>query len=370
MRIILFLLISILGTLVKAQSSNPATPQMSANFLFLYQNSNFHQENVDPANVDEHPNGLNVQDIELQFSADIDPKTHVSLLLGIHPHIESDGTTVEEHWNIEPEEVFAETYLLKSATFKVGKFKAFIGQHNLLHPHAFAFVHAPMANEVLLGEEGFTDLGVSTAILIPAPWSNELTIQYFRGEGENEQFKSPTPSDGVGLVHWAHLWDLSQNLSMEIGGSYAKGGNSLGKETVLSGGDLTFKWRPDLASKVKSLIWSTEYLSRTQEQDGASDEKGYGIASWFQYQISQTWAGLYRYDNLKISNSFDPANVPSDLWERHSLAVVYMPSEVTSFKFEYGERQGGLPNAKGDKVEKAFFIQAKFEIGSHKGHSH
>lgn len=370
MRIIVFLLFNIFTLSAFAEAGSITTPNMSANALFLYQNSNFHQENKDPSNVDKQPNGFKIQEAELQFYSDVDPYTRLSLLLSVHSSYESDGTTIEEKWELEPEEAFAESNVVPTVTLKFGKFKGFMGKHNMLHTHAYPFIQVPLANELLLGDEGLNDVGASAAALLPTSWYNEITLQFLRGEGENSEFNSPTPSDGLGLIHWKNLWDLSDSLTMEAGASYAKGGNSFRKDTTLSGADLTFKWRPENGGRYTSLLWATEYLARTQEQESAANENGAGFATWLQYQFAERWAALYRFDNLKMTDSYDPVNLPNDTWERHSIAFTYMPSEFSSFKLEYDQRHGGPLNAKGEETEKSVFLQANFTIGSHPSHSY
>ncbi len=351
-------------------ADNLSAPNMSANALFLYQNSNFHKENSDPANLDSAPNGLNVQEAELQFYSDVDPYTRLSLLLSVHPQLESNGTQIEEKWIIEPEEAFAESNVISNVTLRLGKFKAFMGKHNQLHTHAYPFIKSPLANEALLGGEGLNDVGASAAVLLPSSWYNEISLQYLRGKGENSEFQSPSPGDGVGLLHWKNLLDLSGALTFELGFSYARGNNSFSKETALSGTDLTFKWRPEAGGRYKSLLWSTEYLSRTQNQNSVPTEKGNGIATWLQYQFAERWVGLYRFDTLKIQESFNAATLPNDSIERHSLAIVYLPSEFSSFKFEYDQRHGGMLNSEGSFTEKSIFLQANFTIGAHPSHSY
>lgn len=346
------------------------TPNISANALFLYRNSNFHKEDADPTNLDQTPNGLNVQEAELQIYSDVDPYTRLSLLFSIAPSYESDGTTIEESWGIEPEEAFFESNVVPDVSFKVGKFKAFMGKQNMLHSHAYPFVEAPLANTKLLGDEGLNDVGLSAAILIPAPWFTEFTLQYLRGKGENEEFNSPTPSDGVGLIHWKNLLDLTEDLTLEVGASYAQGGNSYRKTTSLTGADLTLKWRPSEGGRYKSLTWATEYLGRTQSQEGVDPEKGNGVATWLQYQFAERWSALYRYDTLVMKDTFDPVNLPNDTWRRHSVALVYAPSEFSSYKLEADQRTGGPANANGETTEKTIFVQANFTIGAHPAHAY
>lgn len=345
-------------------------PNMSANALFLARNSNFHKEDVNPSSVDAQPNGVGLQEAELQFYADVDPYTRLSLLLSVAPSYESNGTEVEEKWGIEPEEAFAESNVIADVTLKIGKFKGFMGKHNLLHTHAYAFIDAPLANTLLLGDEGLNDAGVSAAILLPSSWFSELTLQYLRGKGENAEFKSPSPGDSVGLVHWKNLFDVSDVLTMEIGLSGAGGTNSFRKTTSLTGADLTFKWRPSEGGLYRSLSWATEYLGRTQSQDGLDDEKSAGLASWVQYQFAERWAVLYRYDTLKTENTFDAAHLPNETWTRHSAGLAYSPSEFSSYKLEVDQRRGGIKNADGDDTEKSIFLQANFTIGAHPAHAY
>lgn len=346
------------------------TPSVSANALFLYRNSNFHKEDTDALNPDQLRNGFNMQEAEIQFYSDVDPYTRLKLLLAVHPEYVTDGTSVEESWVIEPEEAFAESNAVSGSIFKVGKFKAYMGKNNILHTHAFPFVDAPLANTALLGDEGLNDLGASASVLLPSSWFNEITLQFFRGEGENAQFNSATPSDGVGLVHWKNLFDLTEALTLEIGLSYAGGANSLAGTTSLSGADLTFKWRPTDGGKYRSFSWSTEYLARTQTQTGASDETGNGLATWVQYQFAERWSALYRYDSLSVENSFDPVALPNDSVRRNSAGVVFAPSEFSSYKIEFNQRTGGLPSAIGETTENSVLLQANFTIGAHPAHSY
>ncbi|MBS1970918.1 MAG: hypothetical protein JSU04_11460 [Bdellovibrionales bacterium] len=371
MRILFALLCLSIAHSAFAADSSLKTPNISANTLFLYQNSNFHKDDVDPANPDQNRNGFDIQEAELQFYSDVDPYTRLNMLLSVHPEYESDGTKVEEKWILEPEELFVESTSLPSVLLKLGKFKAAMGKHNMLHTHAYPFIQAPLANQALLGDEGLNDVGLSGAIMLPAPWFSELTLQALRGEGENAEFNSPSPSDGVGLAHWKNLFDLSDALTMELGLSYATGGNSLKGTTALSGADLTFKWRPNEGGRYHSLIWSTEYLARNESQSGVSDnEKSYGVSSFIQYQFAERWAALYRYDNLNVENTFNPATLPNGPSERNSLAIAYMPSEFSSFKLEYDQRHGGVPSSSGEDTEKAIFLQANFTIGSHPAHAY
>lgn len=346
------------------------TPFISGNALFLGRSSNFHSGDADPAAIDDKRNGFDIQEAELQFYADVDPYSRLNLLISVHPEFESTGTEIEEKWVVEPEEAFAESNAVPNLTLKLGKFKAAFGKHNPLHTHAFLFVEAPLANAALLGEEGLNDAGVSGAALLPSKWFSEVTLQFLRGEGENAEFSSPAAGDGVGLVHWKNLVDVTDDLTCELGVSGAQGGNSLHGTTSLAGADLTFKWRPAEGGREKSWLWTTEYVSRTRSSGaGGTDEKASGIATWMQYQFAERWAALVRYDDLTAESSLDPVALPNETWTRGSAGLAYSPSEFSTFKFEVDSKKGPA-NASGDTTEQTVFLQANFTIGAHPAHSY
>ena len=359
-----------LGLLLEGLSCYALTaPSISANSLFLYQNSNYHNGNFNFTNPDQNPNGLDLQEAELQIYSDVDPYTRLNLLLSISPTYTGNGTSVTENWGITPEEVYADSNVVESVTFKAGKFYAALGKHNSLHTHAFPFIQPPLTNDKLLGN-GVNDAGLSAAILLPSSWFDELTFQYLRGQNGMTEFSSPSPGGGLGVVHWKNLVDLTDATTMEVGVSYVSGGNSYSATTTLSGADLTFKWRPSDGGRYKSLLWATEYLSRTQSQNSLPNEQAGGIASWLQFQFAERWTALYRYDNLGVKNSYTVATLPNDNWERHSVALNYAPSEFSSYKAELFQTTGGPPNSSNQTVEYAFFLQANFTIGAHPAHAY
>ena len=345
------------------------SPNVSANALFLYRNSNFAKEDTSTVR-----NGLDIQEAEVAFYSDVDPYSRLNLLLAIHPEykLESATNKVSQTWKIEPEEAFAETNHIPLTTVKIGKFKAAFGKHNLLHRHAFPFVDQPLSDKSLLGDEGFNDVGLSAAVLLPLPWYSELTGQYVRGEGENQEFNSPTPGDAVGVGHWKNLWDLSEDLTFEVGGSFAQGQNSLRGTTTLAGGDFTFKWRPASGGKYHSGLVAGEIISRRLEQPGADAEKGMGWSAWGQYQFLERWSALGRYDTLKIEDSNSTVNtnaLANITTKKYTGALVFAATEFSSYRVEYSYADGPASTS-GETIERKIYLQANFTIGAHPSHSY
>ena len=351
-----------------AQANPLKTPDISANALFLYRNSNFAGQETDTTR-----NGMDIQEAEVAFYSNVDPYSRLNILLTVHPEYTLNTTTnrVEEKWVVEPEELFAESDVIAGTTFKLGKFKAAFGKHNLLHTHAYPFVDAPVVNSALLSDEGLNDIGVSAATMIPFSWFSEVTLQYLRGEGENTEFNSGDPNnDGVGILHFKNLFDTTDALTTEVGLSYAQGRNALGGSTMLTGADLTWKWRPTSGGRYHSGILGLEYIGRKLEQPGNTDEKGDGVSGFVQYQFAERWSALLRSEVLKIVDSAvtNPNVLPNDTTEKNSLALVFTATEFSAFRIEYNQSHG--PEKNNESNEKKIYLQANFTIGSHPAHAY
>src|SRR5262249_22687810 len=140
--------------------------------------------------------------------ADVDPYFHANALISL---TQEAGTT---DFGVDPEEVYFETISIPLATFKAGKFKAALGKENQLHTHAFPFIDPPLINDILLGDEGLNEMGVSASVLLPAPWFMEVTAQ---GIGtNNDVLYNPSDSKQMAwLGEWRNLWDVNDDLTLE-----------------------------------------------------------------------------------------------------------------------------------------------------------
>lgn len=360
----------ILVSEVKAQTdAGTKTLNVSANGLFLYRNSNFAKEDASTER-----NGFDLQEAELAFDSQVDSYSRFSLIMALHPEYEVDAATnlVTQSWVFEPEAAFAELTQIPGAMVKIGKFKAALGKSNLLHGHEAPFVDVPIANTALLGDEGFNDVGVSATTLLPTSWPSDFTLQYLRGEGENTEFNSPTPGDGVGLIHWKNLLDPSETLTIETGVSFAQGGNSLGTTTTISGADVTFKGRSAGGNGQQVWVLAAEYVDRKIPQPGSTDEKGQGYSVWGQYHFSEPWSALLRYESLKVEGADAAANpfaLNNETTTKTSAAVVFAVSEFSSYRVEYDWVRGPA-NVSGETLEQKLYLQANFVIGSHAEHAH
>lgn len=344
---------------------NAFNPDMSLNSLFLYRRSNRGNTNF----VEER-NGFAVQELELQLTADVDPYARFVGILSVHPEVTIDTAatppTRSDEYHVGPEEAYAESLGLPNVTLKVGKFKTAFGRHNTLHTHAFPFIDAPLVNTELLGEEGFNDVGASASYLLPLPWFSELTAQVVSGKSEEvTYFNSTSPNDVAPVARLRNLWDLSDALTLDLGISGARGENAEERGTNFLGTDLTFKWRPTVGGKERSLVWSSEFIMRNMNRVDFA-ERGRGVYTYLQYQFAQRWWVQGRQEYLKIEHGPAAPNPPEEpLRNKRSFLVGYVPSEFSSIRLQYDWLRDSQA-----KNEQRFTLQMNFSIGAHPAHAY
>jgi hypothetical protein len=296
-----------------------------------------------------------LQEAEIQFTADVDPYFKAVALFSVS----QEDKVSPRKFGIDPEEVYLETLSLPSVTIRAGKFKMAMGKHNQLHSHAYPFIDGPLINTQLLGEEGLNEAGVSAALLLPTGWFSEITAQAFENSNDT-LFNSPTSNDAGGLVHLKNLWDLSDDLTAELGLSGAMGKNTAEKTSSIYGADFTMKWRPAVGGKYHALIWSTEYLQG--DRKGMAQESLGGLATWLQYQFAQRWWIQGRYEHVGFGRS-DAATQP--LQNKESVLIGFFPSEFSGIRLQYDHL-----STEGSNANNAFAIQYNVSIGAHPAHAY
>jgi len=330
-------------------------PDIGANFLGLFQRGT----DLSDDRADVPHNGFSLQEAELQISSDVDPYMRAMALFSVQ---QEAGTT---EYAIDPEEIYLESISLPLVTLRAGKMKLALGKHNTLHTHAYPFLDAPLIQQQLLGDEGLNEVGVSAAVLVPASWYSEVTVQGFSPSNE-ELFDSPKSGSIGGLIHLKNLWDLTDGLTMEIGASGTSGKNRFDRTGSVLGADLSFKWRPAVGGKYHALIWSSEYLRGNRPgladvSSGKSAEKLGGVATWLQYQFAERWWVQGRYEYVGL-----PHDEAIPLQNRQSVLVGFFPSEFSGLRFQYGRM-----NTQGKKdVDHTFSFQYNVSIGAHPAHAY
>ena len=327
--------------------SRTFNPAISVNGLF--EGTYRSQGNNDP-NA-EVKTGLNIREIELQFSANVDKWLRANIRF-----------TFEED-EFELEEAFVDLLLLDRLALRAGQFYANFGKHNLLHTHQFPFIDRPLVNEEIFGEEALLELGIGLSYMVPVPWYSEFMFQFLEGNNEN-LFNAPLNDDFAYLIHTKNLWDLDEDTTLELGGSFITGRNMTGANagmgssmTKAFGGNMTVKWKPARRQRYQTLVWQTEYIGSWQEVGpGLPKNDQGGIYSYLQYQFLERWWVQGRYDYFGLHR-------PAGVNEKHQVAALigYVPSEFSAVRLQYSF----LDDMQDDH---RLVLQLNFSLGSHPAH--
>jgi hypothetical protein len=290
----------------------------------------------------------------------------------------------EEGVNLE-EGFITFTALPGNLVAKVGKMRSAFGKVNTLHNHVLPWIDRPIVSTNLVGgEDGIDDAGVSVTRILPAPKGLFLegTGQLFRGDS-SDVFKNSQRSDVSVVGHLRGYGDLSEATNLDLGLSYARGHNDLGSSfiTSLYGIDATLRYKPLRRAIYKSFVGRGELIwSQRQQPTGPACLVGActgGVAPNFQrafgfytsgdYQFARRWFVGGRFDR---SNRSRDARITDD---GTSIVLTYWPSEFSQVRGQYRFTRYGAPfptiaapPGKDDAHE--LLLQVQFSLGAHGAH--
>ncbi|MBU4376643.1 MAG: hypothetical protein KKD29_04100 [Candidatus Omnitrophica bacterium] len=307
---------------------------------------------------DDLRNQFSMRQAELAFSAHVDPYARGDFFF----HVEPDGN----EWHIG----LCEGYLtllnppyLEDLQAKIGKFKVEFGKANKLHLHALPWVDYPNIITNYFGGEGMGQPGVSLSYLIPNPWDKyiELTAQVV----DNHNTASFAGADGEDLVYLTHLknfFDINEESTIELGGSFATGRNQSDRNdkwTFLEGVDLTYKWRPLKQGLYNSLISQSEIFLSQKQQVDAHTVSSLGLYSSLQYQFAKRWSVFSRYDFSEFPDYSDRRE------QAVSGGLTFAQSEYCFWRLQYKHTDRNYSN-NSDEI----WLQCDFGLGPHRKHAY
>jgi len=184
-------------------------------------------------NGGEGDNDFNLREVELAFSANVDTWARGDIVVAIENEDGSTEVAVEEGYL-----TLLETPI-ENLQGKFGKFRPYFGKANKMHLHQLPWVDYPLVVRNFFGEEGFSEPGASLSYLIPNPadiyseWTFEAVNSGSTVFGDGED------GDTIFLTHVKNFFEITDDTSLEIGGSYAIGENENedGSQTQISGVD-------------------------------------------------------------------------------------------------------------------------------------
>ncbi len=151
---------------------------------------------------------LEMHESEAGFQEIIDPYARADFFLTFG----EQGVDLEEGY-------LTFTALPAGLQLKVGKMRAAFGKVNTLHNHVLPWVDRPLVTQNLVGgEDGINDAGLSLSRILPAPKGIFLegTGQIFRGDSENV-FASTRRSQVSAVGHLRAYADLSESTNIDLG---------------------------------------------------------------------------------------------------------------------------------------------------------
>jgi hypothetical protein len=294
-------------------------------------------------------------------------ESEVSLQAVVDPYARADFFLAFGEEGVNLEEGFVTfTSLPGGLLTKVGKMRAAFGKVNTFHTHILPWADRPLVTRNLVGgEDGIDDAGVSVARLIPNPWVFlEATGQIFRGDSAGI-FHAQERRDLSYVTHLRAYHDVTESSNVDLGFSYSGGHNDAGLDDVnlagtfktqLYGLDATFRWRPLRRSIYRSFVGRSEWIWSRRDQPGGL-QRAMGLYVSGDYQLGRRWFTGARYD--RSGRAMDASLVDTG----GAALVTYWPSEFAQLRGEYRRTNYALAPAANE-----FLFQLQFAIGAHGAH--
>jgi hypothetical protein len=296
---------------------------------------------------------LEMHESEVGFQAIIDPYARGDFFISFG----ESGVNLEEGY-------ITFTALPAGIVAKVGKMRSAFGKVNMMHNHVLPWVDRPLVtNNLVGGEDGIDDAGVSISRIIPAPKGLflEATGQVFRGDSGTDDspvFHASRDSDVSAVAHLRSYADINESTNIDIGLSYARGHNELGTDflTQLYGIDATLRWKPLRRSIYHSFVGRGEFIW-SQRQQVPTEQRAFGFYTSGDYQLGRRWFLGGRYD---LSDRSRFANLTD---KGGSLVLTYWPSEFSQIRGQY-RHTSYADNISANEL----FMQVIFSLGAHGAH--
>jgi hypothetical protein len=297
-------------------------------------------------NTTEPSPAMRLDEAEVSLQAAVDPYARADFFLGFG----EEGVEIEEGYLTFPA-------LPGGLLLKTGRMYAAFGKVNQMHTHTLPWADRPLMNRNLVGgDEGFADAGVSISRLLPNPWFFlEATAEAYRGE--SFAFHAPSRGDLTYVGRLRAYRDVTESANVDLGTSVAFGHNDAGpsETTRLIGLDATFRYRP-LRTTSRRFVARTELAwSRRSELSDAPSSFGAYLSG--EYQFSRRWYGGLRLDYA------DRATDSAATDKGFSALLTFKPSEFSQVRGQYRRTR----YAEGETANE-FLVQFLFSIGAHGAH--
>ena len=307
-----------------------------------------------------HPtSALEMHESEAAFQAILDPYARADFFLSFG----EQGVTLEEGYITFPA-------LNGGFQLRAGKMRAAFGKVNTLHNHVLPWTDRPLVTGNLVGgEDGINDAGLSLTRIIPAPKGLFLegTAQVFRGDSD-ELFHSYRRDNLSTVGHLRAYRDIGESTNLDLGVSYSRGHSAIAANVIdqLYGVDATLRWKPLRRAIYHSFVGRSELVwSRFDQAGRQATPFGYYVSG--DYQFARRWFAGGRFDRSeRLDNSvFNTAILNTSLLQDTggSFVLTYWPSEFSQIRGQLRRTSYG-----DNRTANEFLFQFQFSIGAHGAH--
>ncbi len=223
---------------------------------------------------------LEMHESEVSFQAVVDPYARADFFISFG----EEGVELEEGFITFPA-------LPGGLLVQVGKMRAAFGKVNTLHNHVLPWTDRPLViNNLVGGEEGIDDAGISVARLIPNPWFFlEATGQVFRGDSsdlfhssERGDLTLRRPSARLSGHDGEHEHRPRRLVTHMVTTRPASSTTSIsaGSRHRLYGIDATVRWKPLQRSIYRSFVGRSELIWSRREQPRLDTKRVWLLRVW------------------------------------------------------------------------------------------
>ncbi|HWP31066.1 MAG TPA: hypothetical protein VNK96_04995 [Fimbriimonadales bacterium] len=331
------------GSQVAPQNPNYFNPQISVvgDTRYVLQNE-----------IDQENERASIEEIEVGLAADADPFLRVEAYITFGEEEKENG---EREPEAEIEEVFG-WYTNLGAGFqaKAGKLAAAIGRVNRNHKDQLNYLDFPFVITDFFGEEGFRAPGISISYLFPMEHYLEIALETLDPH-ESTLFAGTGTSKPVWVSHIRTFFDFSNDLSAQLGLSYANGPSvTEGKRAQIYGTDWTMKWQPGIVGK--SIELETEAYWAKSGIPG--DSTKFGTFASLTYQVAPRWFVLGKYDYSEIPGT-------QNIRKAWTVGVTNKITEFHHWRFQWQNVDSNF-----DASGNVFTLQFQWIIGVHPAHKY
>ena len=301
--------------------------------------------------------GFNLNYAEVAMHSMVDPYFEAFAIFHLHP----DEFEIEEAY-------VTTTSLPAGLRVKAGKFRSAFGRINEKHQHSWHFDEQPIIYKALFGPDMISDPGVQVQWV--APTDTYIMAGVDAMQGTNDRSFGDTEKNNLYVTYLKSSVDLSDDLCVLGGLSWAHGSTAIQKQSDIYGVDLTFRKQ---FGSYSALSWQSEYLQRNQDTNSitmATQKQG-GLYTELVYQYNNNYSGGVRYEKItKNSTDLSAYNgINTGNLDKYTAMVQYKPFPFSRLRLEYSHDRTKVINGQRKDIDTAM-LTLNIAAGAHGAHAY